>query len=617
MPEHVPADFGPMDSHAPTRIPMADAWRRYDWSATSAGAAELWSEPLQHAMRLVLASPAPMALLIGRDGLLAHNDAARDLFGAGYEGSLGRPVAEVLPDAAAFYRDVLGQCFAGTGCKFRDRPLRINRGGAWGVAWFHLVFTPIADADGRVSGVLLILSETTARIMAARELQRSQERIEMALEAGGIVGTWDWDIATDRVTCDERFARLFTPDVRAVAAGVDRGEVMGVIHPEDRARVRDVLAEAVRTGGKYKCRHRMIMVDGETRWFHGAGRAVRDADGTVAKLCGVVVDLTSQIAAETALAASEQRFHAVVEAIPQIVWSTDAQGRHDYFNSRWDEFTGLDAASVDGAIWERLVHPEDWPRVISQWRESMATGRPYDIEYRFLHHGGQYRWLRVMALPVRGADGAITRWYGTSTDIEEGKAVAMERELVADELEHRIRNLFALVNGLVALSEREEGGHGPFADRLRQRLSALHKAHEFIRGIPPARNGANSLRALVEAILAPYAGRGRIAVADDDVRLKKHLVTPLSLVFHELATNSAKYGALACDGGALSLRFQCDKGRIRMLWAETAGAPPGQEAAGGGFGSKLLSLTIERQLKGRFSREFTPAGLRFEMDIPA
>jgi two-component sensor histidine kinase len=221
-----------------------------------------------------------------------------------------------------------------------------------------------------------------------------------------------------------------------------------------------------------------------------------------------------------------------------------------------------------------------------------------------------------MALPVRGADGEIMRWYGTSTDIDESKAVEMERELVANELEHRIGNLFALVNGLVTLSAREDPASAAFAGRLRRRLSALHKAHEFIRGRARLHAGAKSVQAFARAILAPYDDEGRIAVRGDDATLQDHLVTPLALVFHELATNSTKYGALACDRGSLSLDFRCADERIMLTWLEAEVSAPCSQADGGGFGSKLLAQTIERQLKGRFSRAMTPAGLTFQMEIP-
>ncbi|MEI9850307.1 MAG: PAS domain-containing protein [Sphingomonas sp.] len=245
-----------------------------------------------------------------------------------------------------------------------------------------------------------------------------------------------------------------------------------------------------------------------------------DANGHAIKLCGIVIDLTDQVATTEALAESEMRFEAVAESIPQMVWSTDADGRHDYFNRRWNEFTGLKAQEVTPDAWTRLVHPDDWPTLSEVWKDCLATGKPYDIEYRFLHRSGAYRWLRVMALPLRDRRGQITRWYGTSTDIEDAKLLEAERELVANELDHRLKNLFALVNGLVVLSVRDEPGMAPLAKVLQERLAALHTAHSFIRSREADPRGtAHSLQALVRTLLKPYDdGRARILLAGGQCR---------------------------------------------------------------------------------------------------
>src|SRR5690606_19537078 len=114
-----------------------------------------------------------------------------------------------------------------------------------------------------------------------------------------------------------------------------------------------------------------------------AGRAIRDKEGRIEKLTGIVIDMTSQVSVEEALYESEGRFRALVESIPQIVWSTDETGKHDYFNSRWSEFTGLDPDNVGENDWKRLIHPEDWPPTREIWRDCLATGKAYDVEYRF------------------------------------------------------------------------------------------------------------------------------------------------------------------------------------------------------------------------------------------
>ncbi|MFA7587641.1 MAG: PAS domain-containing protein, partial [Novosphingobium sp.] len=210
---------------------MLDAMRAFDWGSTPAGPIASWAEPLKHAARLMMLGATPMALLLGREGLIAYNDAMRELFGGHYDGSLARPVEDVLPEAASFYREAIDQCFAGQGCRFLDQPLRLCRNGEWKTAWFNLSFMPVADVEGVVSGALVIVSETTARVAALRELDNTRKRLEVALDASGMVGTWDIDVATNRLTGDERFARLFDISAEECFAGVDNDLLVDLVHP--------------------------------------------------------------------------------------------------------------------------------------------------------------------------------------------------------------------------------------------------------------------------------------------------------------------------------------------------------------------------------------------------
>ncbi|MGB3740350.1 MAG: PAS domain-containing protein, partial [Pontixanthobacter sp.] len=116
---------------------------------------------------------------------------------------------------------------------------------------------------------------------------------------------------------------------------------------------------------------------------------------------------------------SEAKLHAMVNSIDQMVWSTLPDGHHDYFNNRWYEYTGVPAGSTDGTAWNGIFHPDDQPRSAARWQQSLDTGEPYEIEYRLRHRSGEYRWVLGKAQPVRDRHGAITRWYGTCTDIHE------------------------------------------------------------------------------------------------------------------------------------------------------------------------------------------------------
>ena len=387
------------------------------------------------------------------------------------------------------------------------------------------------------------------------------------------------------------------------------------VHPDDRERVLGGLSSAIRTGSDYRCDYRAVTRDGETRWFVLTGRPRRDETGAIVQYAGIVIDVTERTEAAAALEQSNLRFDILAESIPQIVWSTDAEGRHDYFNRRWNEFTGIAPDRIEPTTWQELVHPEDWPRVQQAWQNCLTTGETYDIDYRFRHRDGGYRWLWVLALPLRDAEGRIIRWYGTSSDIDAPKQLDQERELVAHELDHRIKNLFALVNGLVSLSLRELPEHRPLADTLRARLEALNRAHGLIRGERDARCG--SLRLLIEQLLAPYRDgyAGRIAIAGEDVTIDAGAVTAVALVFHELITNAAKYGALSRADGSLGITLGADDTLQTIDWQERfEGGIAGE--VGEGFGSRLLKAMIEGQLRGTMTSRPSPRGLWLRIDLP-
>ncbi len=122
---------------------------------------------------------------------------------------------------------------------------------------------------------------------------------------------------------------------------------------------------------------------------------------------------------EADLRESEQKFLAIANSVDQMIWSTRPDGFHDYYNDRWYEFTGVPTGSTDGEAWNGMFHPDDQDRAWSEWRQSIVSGDPYQIEYRLRHRSGQYRWVLGRAQASRDAEGRITRWYGSCTDIHE------------------------------------------------------------------------------------------------------------------------------------------------------------------------------------------------------
>jgi PAS domain S-box-containing protein len=142
--------------------------------------------------------------------------------------------------------------------------------------------------------------------------------------------------------------------------------------------------------------------------------------------------------------ASEARYRTLAEAMPQLVWRADPEGRATYYNERWFAYTGLRPAEATGSDWQSIIHPDDLPTTLARWEQAAETGGEFEMEYRFRRADGTYRWHLGRAVPVRGTDGEIESWVGTATDIddkrraEEAQRFLVEAgEVLASSLDYR------------------------------------------------------------------------------------------------------------------------------------------------------------------------------------
>ncbi|MCK6105588.1 PAS domain-containing protein [Brevundimonas sp. EYE_349] len=475
-----------------------------------------------------------------------------------------------------------------------------------------------------------------AQVMTQLELRRalldrdrSEKTAQLAIEASAYVGSWDWDIASNRVVADERFARMYGVDPVAARDGAPIEVFRGSVHPDDADRLGQDIQRGLDDEGIFISEYRLV-VDGQERWVLARGQVEYDRSGAAVRLPGVAVDITKRKQIETDLAAttralseSETRFRILTDAMPQMVWSTLPDGFHDYYNARWYEFTGVPVGSTDGEGWNDIFHPEDQQRAWTVWRHSLATGDPYEIEYRLKHHSGAYRWTLGRAVAIHDDEGRITRWFGTCTDIDELKRLEQGRELVSQELSHRIKNIFAVVAALVALSARQYPEAKAFSASLRTRIAALARAHEFVRPHTETSRttiGATTLHTFLADLFRAYAdevGLPRVIIDGDDAVFDDQAATSVALLFHELATNAAKYGALSDKAGTVLLNTTRDEDRFILTWTERDGPRVEGPPTRSGFGSSLATLSVQGQLGGKLDRQWNPDGLKVIVDLPA
>lgn len=414
---------------------------------------------------------------------------------------------------------------------------------------------------------------------------------------------WQDDIMVVRdATQDERFADnplLIDPGVRFYAGAplvTDEGVPLGALC---------VLDTVARPGGLTP-----LQMDGL--------RVL--AASVMARVHGSRDHAVSQ-AAQAEAAESETRFRILADTMPQMVWSTLPDGYHDYYNARWYAFTGVPEGTTDGEAWNGMFHHDDQARAWAAWRHSLETGEPYEIEYRLRHRDGTYRWVLGRALPIRDAAGAITRWFGTCTDIHEQKLALEQREIVSQELSHRIKNIFSVVAGLVHLTGRTHPELAGLMGELRQRITALGRAHDFVRphsdqSRPTLRQ--DSLHGLLGELFSPYRAQNseRIQIVGDDVTVDDRAATPLALIFHELATNASKYGALSAADGHVTLTITAEARDVVLHWCERGGPPLSGLPTQTGFGSQLIEMSAARQLGGAVTREWPPNGLEVTTRVP-
>ncbi|MEM6476185.1 MAG: PAS domain-containing protein [Pseudomonadota bacterium] len=317
--------------------------------------------------------------------------------------------------------------------------------------------------------------------------------------------------------------------------------------------------------------------------------------------------------AEVQAYAEQLRF--TLDSVPDIAWSaTPGGGEFDYFNARWEEFTGIDSPTdVEG--WRVVCHPDDFEYATEMFAEAVATASPFAVEWRMRMADGSYRWMLTRAVPSSD-DPEAARWFGTITDIDDRYRISQERELLAGELAHRIKNIFSVINGLVTLNAKDDPGAQDFAKSLNANILALSRAQDFALRIDGTQG--EELKDLLGVLMAPYgaSGSSAVAISGDAVEFGPRAATPLALVFHELATNSAKYGALSIGSGTVAINVTRAEESVTIEWQERGG-PPAEAPEDRGFGSRLIALAINHQLGGTIEQEWRDDGLRATIEIPA
>lgn len=284
---------------------------------------------------------------------------------------------------------------------------------------------PWKDAEKNIIGVVGVVRDITAIKQAETALRQSEQRLQLALW-GSDSGIWDWNLVTDEMYCSPEYSALL---------GYEPGELeqsvvsLGKrVHPDDRLVLEAKLnAYFANPDSSYIIEHRMLAKSGEFKWILARGKVVeRDTNHAPLRMIGTISDISDRKQAEISLQQSEQKYRCLIEATSQIIWDTKAEGEFVTQQPGWSAFTGQTYEEYKGWGWIDAIHPDDKEHTARLWSEAITNRTTYKIEHRLRTYDGEYRYMRVRAVPILNADGSIREWVGVHADITPARRAEAE-----------------------------------------------------------------------------------------------------------------------------------------------------------------------------------------------
>ncbi|CAN7523541.1 PAS domain S-box protein [Phenylobacterium sp. LjRoot225] len=457
----------------------------------------------------------------------------------------------------------------------------------------------IADASGLAISVAQLAPVAEARLAAAAAEARYRAVFNQAA------------VGVARAALDGRF--LEVNERFCLITGYQASDLRDltfaqITHPDDLARdLEQAAALAAGAIQTYSTEKRYIRRSGEPVWVNLTASLARESDGAAAYFIAIVEDISERKAAEESDRARAEEFYALADNIPILCWMAYADGHAYWCNRRWHEYTGISPDTLDGGTGEGVHDPEFLPIVRERWSRSVATGDPFEMTFPLRRYDGVFRPFLTRIVPIRGADGRITRWFASCTDVADQQQHEDHLKLLINELNHRVKNTLATVQSMAAQSLRGAVDPEDAFARLESRLLGLSAAHNILT----ERNWEGAtLAEVVERTLAPFVMHApeRVRCAGPEVWLAPQAAVALSLAVHELATNAVKYGALSVELGRVEVFWIIAEKTLTITWRE-AGGPAVVQPSRKGFGSRLIERNLPRELGGSATLSFEPGGL--------
>lgn len=628
--------------------------RAHDWGATALGPPMLWPNSLRTVIRLMLNTNHPMFIFWGREGLCFYNDGYRASLGPEkHPAILGAPARTAWPENWDVVGPQIALVMAGRGATWHEdhRVPMLRHGRLQDVYWTYS-YSPIDDgqAASGVGGVLVICSETTARVLAERRQQflvrlsdrlgdlndpdavlaRAAETLGAHLGAGA-VGYAEVDASGTTAIVERGWVAPGGQGVVGTHRLADFGAAMIAELHQGKVIAIDDVARDARLPAAVQPAYAALnvgamllapLVSGDRLsgiLFVHSVRPRRWESGDAQLLVDVAARTAAALAsarARRAVVESERLLRAIGESSGQLIFAKDRRHRLLYANSATLAVIGQPAEAVLGKTDLEWHGGEEALAIMANDHDVMARGEVRRVEERFTGLDGAERVYEGTKAPMRDEAGNIVGVVGVSSDVTERHRAQRHLRLMVDELNHRVKNTLAIVQSIAHQTFRHLDLPAETRRAFEERLAALANAHSLLTR--ESWESAELADVAAEACAAYMGDAGRVVIAGPSLRITPKAAVTIAMALHELCTNAAKYGALSVAEGRVRLSWTLvgrSGPRLNLRWEEQNG-PPVVRPARRGFGSRMIEQALAAELQGEVRLAFLPGGLVCEIDAP-
>lgn len=528
----------------------------------------------------------------------------------------GKWVTEFAPDLEQFWFETYGHVAkTGEPANFENYAEAFER-------WFDVRAVRVGDPADRQ--IAILFNDVTARREAQDKLRASEalareniERVQLALEAGAIIGTWHWDIPTDRFTIDRAFALAFGLDPALGHDGIPLAQIVATVHPDDQAGLAEAINAAIANGGSYAHQYRVRHADGDYRWIEANGRVDRDENGIPQTFPGVLIDISERRKIEEELRESESFMRSVLAASTDCIKVLDLDGNLTFMSEGGMKVMEVsDFNAVKGCYWPNLLK-DGGVGLGREALEAAKKGQTFHFEAPGDTLLGTTKFWSVSVSPIFGENGRVERILSVSRDHTTIEEAREQQRLLNGELSHRLKNVLTIVQSIANQTLRDAQTLEDASAAFSSRLASLGRATDVLTATSWE---ASDLVAVLEAGLTVLGGRrNRVTLDGPAVRLNPQSALALTLAVHELGTNAMKYGSLSNETGTVSLDWKVGGSAANpeflLLWQEHDG-PPVAPPTRKGFGSRMIERSLRSYFRGETALSYPVEGVQFRIKAP-